>query len=131
MQDLAFHCREQGRELDRKNEVTREYARRVGVVAESLGLQLVDFHHALSELCAKDGDEGSKYFTDGLHLSQEGSGVLADLLIPALEGVRQGWSQVLPEWKSIEPLHPEDSLAQQSSPSHNNPAPPLTTKPHP
>lgn len=110
MQDWARHCQEQGRKLDRKNEFTKEYALRVSVVAGSLGLQLVDFHLKMSELCAMEEDGGSRYFTDGLHLSQQGSGVLTDLLLPALEGVWQGRGPVLPDWKSIDPLHPEASL---------------------
>ena len=87
------------------------------VVAESLDLQLVDFHHAMSEQCAKEGDGGSRFFTDGLHLSQEGSGVLADLLVPALEGVWQGRGPVLPDFKAVDPLYPEASLLQQPSPT--------------
>lgn len=110
MQDWAQRCREQGRELDRQNKVTKEYALRVNAVAGALGLQLVDFHQKMSELCAAEDDGGSRYFTDGLHLSQQGSKVLAELLVPVLEGVWQGRGPLLPDWKSIDPLHPEASL---------------------
>ena len=117
IKDWALHCREQGRQLDRRNEVTKEYALRVRVVAESLDLHLVDFHLAMSEQCAKEGDGGSQFFTDGLHLSQEGNGVLANLLVPTLEGVWQGRGPVLPDWKVVDPLHPEASLLHQPSPT--------------
>lgn len=117
IKDWALHCREQGRQLDRRNEVTKEYALRVRVVAESLDLHLVDFHLAMSEQCAKERDGGSRFFTDGLHLSQEGNGVLADLLVPTLEGVWQGRGPVLPDWKAVDPLHPEARLLHQPSPT--------------
>ena len=114
--------------------MTKEYALRVNVVAGSLGLQLVDFHHKMSELCAAEEDGGSRYFRDGLHLSEQGNKVLAELLVPALEGVWQGRGPVLPDWKLVDPLHPEASLTPCNNPTTctlNNAATPPTTQQQP
>ena len=107
----------------------------MNTVAGSLGLQLVDFHHKMSELCAvEEEDGGSRYFRDGLHLSEQGSKVLAELLVPALEGVWQGRGPVLPDWKLVDPLHPEASLTPCNNPTTctlNNAATPPTTQQQP
>eukprot|EP00611_Tribonema_gayanum_P026223 TRINITY_DN6178_c0_g1_i1.p1 TRINITY_DN6178_c0_g1~~TRINITY_DN6178_c0_g1_i1.p1 ORF type:complete len:281 (-),score=98.44 TRINITY_DN6178_c0_g1_i1:605-1447(-) len=67
------HRAKQGRQLDRSQEHTLQYARACLALAHDMGVPAVDLHTALG---GGDQELADKYLHDGLHLSAEGNAVL-------------------------------------------------------
>lgn len=76
------HCLARGRELDRKNEVTRLYARACLGVGKLMNVPVVD---VWTELGGTDLDEVAPNLGDGLHLSPQGNMLVCEAVLRAIE----------------------------------------------
>lgn len=50
------------------------------------------------------------FLSDGLHLSKEGNRFVAAQVIPVLDTKLANLSQVLPDWKDVDPKNPEKTF---------------------
>lgn len=97
--DLTFKTHLEGRfetklpDAPKKKAVTRSYHDACVSVAEEIQIRILP-----GVWKALDFPE---MFCDGLHLSEEGSVTLANLMIPILEDMMSGIPDHLPDWKSL------------------------------
>lgn len=76
------HCRSRGRPLDRKNEVTRLYARASKGVAREMQVPVVDLWRRLG---GRNPEAVAPNLGDGLHLSAQGSILVYEAVLTAIE----------------------------------------------
>ena len=81
---------------ERKFSVAKEYARAVCEVGSEEGVGVVDVFGEIGG--RKDYRD---HFTDGLHLNERGNGMVAELVIKALEERLEVWEKVYPEWNDL------------------------------
>ncbi|KAJ1675358.1 isoamyl acetate-hydrolyzing esterase, partial [Spiromyces aspiralis] len=82
-----------GQELDRKNQVTREYAQAVVEVGEEMRIPVVDLWKEIMHRWEKlprhvrenDWDGFDQFTVDGLHLNANGYQILTELLVEIIE----------------------------------------------
>uniref|UniRef100_A0A1E1XRD1 Putative isoamyl acetate-hydrolyzing esterase n=1 Tax=Amblyomma sculptum TaxID=1581419 RepID=A0A1E1XRD1_AMBSC len=100
-------CRETGRSLPRRS--LESVARYVGALSK-LG---EENNIAVLNLFASFQQESNwqKLLLDGLHLSKSGSQKLAKLLVPFLNRVIGPVPEMFPNWKTMDPVHPESDIA--------------------
>ncbi|XP_028907687.1 isoamyl acetate-hydrolyzing esterase 1 homolog [Ornithorhynchus anatinus] len=102
-------CIAQGCKLNRLNMVAGEYAKACVQVAKECGTEVLD----LWTLMQKDNQDFTSYLSDGLHLSAKGSEFLASLLWPLLEKKLATLPLILPCWRDVSELNPEQSLLEE------------------
>ena len=85
------HCLARGRELDRKNEVTRLYARACLGVGKTMNVPVVD---VWTQLGGSDLAEVAPNLRDGLHLSPQGNVLVCDAVLRTIE---QNYPGLAPE----------------------------------
>jgi len=85
------HCLARGRQLDRKNEVTRLYARACLGVGKTMNVPVVD---VWTQLGGSDLAEVAPNLEDGLHLSPQGNVLVCDAVLRAIE---QNYPGLAPE----------------------------------
>ncbi|KAG0467682.1 hypothetical protein HPP92_018671 [Vanilla planifolia] len=89
-------------EIVRTNATCREYSEACIQVCEEMGLKVIDLWTAIQ----KRDDWATACFTDGIHLSSEGSIIVVDEILKVLK--EQDWSPSL-HWKSMPTEFAEDS----------------------
>ncbi|XP_037384438.1 isoamyl acetate-hydrolyzing esterase 1 homolog [Talpa occidentalis] len=99
-------CRLQGCRLNRLNSVVGDYASACMQVAQDCGTDALD----LWTLMQQDGQDFSRYLSDGLHLSPEGNEFLFSRLWPLIEKKVSSLPLLLPYWRDVAEAKPELSL---------------------
>mmetsp|Transcript_39266 Transcript_39266/g.57783 ORF Transcript_39266/g.57783 Transcript_39266/m.57783 type:complete len:318 (+) Transcript_39266:98-1051(+) len=104
----------QGRELDRRAQVTAQYAAACRRVARREGLPLVDCHAAMG---GEDQGAAAPFLSDGLHLTARGNDKVFQMLDEVL---RREFKHIYPEegplemqapwWGDVDPRNPARSL---------------------
>lgn len=99
-------CLAEGKIMAKDNWVTGQYAVACQETAEQGGIGYIDLYkYMLAQ------EDWSRYLSDGLHLSPEGSRFLFDKLWPLIEKRTNHLPDLnLPDWKTIDSKHPEASL---------------------
>lgn len=95
-----------GSPLNRSHSAAGQYAQACVAAAGQVGADVLD----LWTLMQKDGQDFSRYLSDGLHLSAEGNRFLAGHLWALLERRVAHLPFVLPYWGDVDPRSPEASL---------------------
>ncbi|XP_077166589.1 isoamyl acetate-hydrolyzing esterase 1 homolog [Paroedura picta] len=102
-------CIAKGEKLNRLNATTGEYAKACVKTARYCGTEVID----LWTLMQTKSQDFSRYLADGLHLSGEGHNFLANQLWSVLERKTLALPLLLPYWRDVDHLHPEDSLLER------------------
>lgn len=99
------HCHEMGRTPCLSDERVKLFASRCADLGKSLGVDVVDLYTLFHQQ-----PNWESFLCDGLHLSKEGNRFVADQMIPVLNTKLGHLPQILPDWKDIDPKHPEKAL---------------------
>ncbi|XP_038058334.1 isoamyl acetate-hydrolyzing esterase 1 homolog [Patiria miniata] len=104
----AAACMEKyGCPLNRTNSNTGLYAKACCSIASECGTGLLDLWTLMQE-----DKNWPRFFYDGLHVSQDGSRVIAKHLVKMVEERTRHLPMMLPDWKDIDVTCPEKSLLQ-------------------
>ncbi|KAL8584901.1 hypothetical protein ACOMHN_043538 [Nucella lapillus] len=91
-------CVKKGREVTKTNETTKKYAEACMAVAKECGTQKVDLY---SHMMKTQESEWKSMLNDGLHLSESGSRLLFDLLLPTLDQLMEDVPIKFPAWDEV------------------------------
>ncbi|XP_071941212.1 isoamyl acetate-hydrolyzing esterase 1 homolog [Antedon mediterranea] len=98
-------CVSSGSEVNRKNEVTGKYSEMCCSVAKQCEVDCIDLWSSMQQ-----EKNWERFLIDGLHLSIEGSRFLEKNLSALVLKKTSKLPVLFPDWKDINPDHPEDSL---------------------
>lgn len=100
-------CKKTGRDLARRNlETVSRYVDAVSKLGEEQHVKVIDIFAAFQQ-----EQNWQQLLLDGLHLSKPGSQKLARCLVPFLEQAVGPVPAIFPDWKCIDPVDPESSIA--------------------
>jgi len=105
--------------LDRKFEVTKQYAQVVKEVAKEKGTFLVDIWQAIWDRSGREEKAMSKYLSDGVHFTPEGYEVVYDEIIKVIQEQipelhYERLKSVFPAWDQIDWNDPIPSIVPSS-----------------
>ncbi|KAH9842412.1 SGNH hydrolase-type esterase domain-containing protein [Rhodofomes roseus] len=106
------------KELDRKFEVTAEYAERVRTVGRELGVPVVDVWTRVWDAAGHVEERLSEYLYDGLHLNEHGYALVYEEIIKAIsenypELHYEKLQPVFKLWDQINPQNPGPDLQKR------------------
>ncbi|GIY17116.1 hypothetical protein CDAR_599741 [Caerostris darwini] len=98
-------CYENGRTFPNKdNKLVSEYVKTCLSLAMKHNLDVINLYEEMM----KDKD-WSRFLTDGVHFSRDGSHLIYNLLHPVLEKKIDASEMLLPYWREINHIHPYDA----------------------
>ncbi|KAJ7361794.1 isoamyl acetate-hydrolyzing esterase [Desmophyllum pertusum] len=98
-------CGEMERAMCLSDERVKCFAARCADLGKTLGVDVVDLYTLFHEQ-----PNWESFLSDGLHLSKEGNRFVASQVIPLLETKLAHLPEIFPDWKDVDPKHPEKDL---------------------